>query len=87
MLGVYNLNMQKYCIGAVLYMFWCGNETMLLKEKEKSRIRALQIDNLKAFISVRRINRMSNQWVRELCRVMKGVDERTNETSLVVQSY
>ena len=44
------------------------SETMLWKEKEISRIRAVQMDNLRG-----------NTQIRELCGVTKGLDERIDE--------
>ena len=44
-------------------------------EKERSRIRAARIDNLRGLLSIRRTDRVPNVWVKELCRVMKGLDE------------
>ena len=55
-----------------------GSETMLWKEK-KSRIRAEQMDNLRGFFGIRRMDRILNAWIRELCRMTKGVDERIDE--------
>ena len=54
------------------------SETMLWK-KERSRIRAVQIDNLKVLLSIRRMDGVTNAWIEELCRVMKGVGERIDE--------
>ena len=49
-----------------------GNKTMLWKEKEKSRIRALQMDNvLTGLLGIRRMDRVPNTWIRRLCRVKK----------------
>ena len=45
-----------------------GSETMLWKENEISRIRAVQMNNLRGWI--------------ELCRVKKGLEERTDEGML-----
>ena len=59
-----------------------GNETMLWKEKERSRIRAVQMDNLRDLLGIWRIVRVPNAWIRELYRVMKGVDERIDENVL-----
>ena len=33
-----------------------GNETLLWKEKERSRIKAVQMDNLRGFLGIRRMN-------------------------------
>ena len=35
-----------------------GSETMLWKEKEKSRIRAVQMDNLKRLLGIRRMENL-----------------------------
>ena len=37
------------------------------------------MDNLRGLLGIRRIDRISNAWIRELCRMMKGVDERIDE--------
>ena len=46
-----------------------GSETMLWKER--SRVRGL--------LGIRRMDRILNAWIRELCGVRKGLDERINE--------
>ena len=56
-----------------------GSETMLWKEEERSRIRAVQMDNLRVLLGIRMMEGVPNVQIRELCRVMKGVDERINE--------
>ena len=55
---------------------------MLLKEKERFRIRAVHMDKLRELLSIRRMDRVPNAWIRELCRVTKGVDERIDEVVL-----
>ena len=55
---------------------------MLSKEKERSRICAVQMDNLRGLLGIRRKDRASNARTRNLCRVTKGVDERINEGDL-----
>ena len=52
---------------------------MLWKEKERSRIRAVHIDNLKGFLGIRRMYRVPNARIRDLFGVTKGVDERIDE--------
>ena len=42
-----------------------SSETMIWKEKEKSRIRAIQMDNLRGLQGVRRIDKVPNAWIRE----------------------
>ena len=46
-----------------------GSETMLWKEKEKSRVRAVQMDTLRGLLGLRRMDRVPNAWIRELCEV------------------
>ena len=56
-----------------------GNETMLWKEKQRSRITAVQMDSLRGLLGIRRIDRVPNIRIRELCGVTKGVDEKIDE--------
>ena len=39
---------------------------MIWGEKEKSRIRVLQMDNLRGLLSIRRMDRVPNAQIREL---------------------
>ena len=54
-----------------------GSETILWKERP--RIRAIQMDNLRGLLGIMRMDRVPNAWIRELCGVTKGVDERIDE--------
>ena len=56
-----------------------GSESMLGKEKERSRIRAVQMDNLRRFLGIRGMDRVLNAQIRELCGGMKGVGKRIDE--------
>ena len=47
--------------------------------KDKSRIRAVQMDNLRRLLGIRRMDRVPNAQIRELCRVTKGVNEMIDE--------
>ena len=49
---------------------------MLCKEKERSRIRAVQMKNLRVLLGIRRMDGVLKAWIRELCGVMKGQDEK-----------
>ena len=40
------------------------------------------MDNLRGLLGVRRMDRVLNVRIRELCGVAKGVDERTDESVL-----
>ena len=53
-----------------------GSETMIWREKERSRIRNVQIDKLISLLGTRRMDKVPNVRIRELCGVTKGVDER-----------
>ena len=64
----------KHC----LYLFLCTIETMLRKE-EISRIRAVQMVNLRGLLGIRKMDRVPNEWIRELCGVTKGVDKRIDK--------
>ena len=44
-----------------------------------SRIRAVQMDSLRGLLDIRRMDRVPNTRIRELCGVMKGLDERIDE--------
>ena len=57
-------------------VFMYGSETMLWKEEERSRVRAVQMDNLRGLLGVRRMDRIPNARIRELCEVRKSLDER-----------
>ena len=50
-----------------------------MKEKERSRIRAVQMDNLRGLLGIRKMDRVPNSRIREFCGVKKGIDERIDE--------
>ena len=56
-----------------------GSETMICREKERSRIRAVQMDNLTGMLVIRRLDKVRSVRIRQLCGVMKGVDEKIDE--------
>ena len=45
-------------------------------------MRAVQMDNLRGEISIRRMSRVPNSRIRELSGVKKGLDERIDEAVL-----
>ena len=59
-----------------------GRETMIRKERERSRIRAVQMDNLRGLLGIIRMDKVPNVRIRELCGVTKGVNEMIDETVL-----
>ena len=52
------------------------SETMTWREKERSRIRSVQMDNLKGLLVIRRMDKVPNARIRQLCGLTKGVDEK-----------
>ena len=68
---------KKMLVPVLMY----GSETMLWKEKI-SRVRAVLMDNLMGFLGVRRLDKIPNERVRELCGVRKGLDGRIDEDVL-----
>ena len=64
-----------------------GSKTILWKERERSRIKAVQMDNLRGLLGIRRMDRVPNAQIRELCGVKKGLDERIDEGILQWSSH
>ena len=60
---------------------------MLWKEKERSRIRAVQKDYLRGLLGIRSMDRVSNAWIRDFCGIMKGMDEKIDEGVLQCFGY
>ena len=52
---------------------------MIWRENVRSRIRAVQMDILRDILSIKRMDKVPNTQIRQLCRVTKGVDERIGE--------
>ena len=64
-----------------------GIEAMLLKEKERFRVRAVQMDRWMWLLGIRRMDRVPNACTRELFGVKNGLDERINEGVLQCFSH
>ena len=60
-------------------VFMYGSETMIWKEKERSRIRTVHMDNLRGLLTIMKVDKVTNARIRELFGVTKGVDERIDE--------
>ena len=56
--------LESNCILLVL-VFMYGSETVLWKEKEISRVRAVEMDNLRGLLGIRRIYRVSNAQINK----------------------
>ena len=48
-----------------------GSETMIYREKERSRIKDVQMDSFRGLLGVRRLDRIPNVQMREICVVTK----------------
>ena len=59
-----------------------GSESMVWSDEYRSKMQAVQKDNLRGVLGVRRIDKMMNEFIRELCGVEKGVKERIGESIL-----
>src|SRR5678816_3389348 len=59
-----------------------SSETMVWNKKYRSKVQCVQMDNLGGVLGVRRIDKMRNERIRELCGVKKWVNERINESML-----
>ena len=42
-------------------------------------MKSAQMDNLRGLLGIRRMDRVPNARIRELCRMKKGLDERIDE--------
>ena len=56
-----------------------GSETMIWREKERSRVRAVLMNNLRGLLGIRRMDKVPNARIKELSGVAKCVDERIDE--------
>ena len=52
-----------------------SSETMIWREKEWSRIRAVQMDDIRGLLGIRRMDKVPNARKRQLCGVTKGMNE------------
>ena len=59
-----------------------SSEAVIWKEEERYRIRAVQMDKIRSFLGIRRMDRVPNARIRELCGMAKGVNEKIEEDVL-----
>ena len=57
--------LQFECFRVLPILMYCS-ETMIRKEKERSRIRAVQMGNLKGLVGIRIMDKVPNAWIKEL---------------------
>ena len=46
--------------------------TMIWREKEESKIRAVHLDKVRVLLSIRRVDKVPNEWIREMYGVRRG---------------
>ena len=56
-----------------------SSERMMWREKERSRINSVHIYKLRGLLGIRRMDKVENTRIRQLCAVTKGVDEKIDE--------
>ena len=76
-------NLQLVCArgfqeSLLVAVFMYCPETLIWKE-QRSRIWALQMEKIRGLLGIKRMDIFPNSWIRELCGVPKGVDERITE--------
>ena len=59
-----------------------GSESMVWDKSYRSKVQAVQMDNLRSVLGVRRIDKIRNEFIRSTCGVQKGINERINESML-----
>ena len=62
------------CEGLLIPVLMYRSEMMVWKVKEKSRIKSVQMDNLRYLLGIGGIDRIPIVQARGLCGVMKNVD-------------
>ena len=55
---------------------------MIWRYQERSRIRVVQMDNLRGMLGIWRMDKVLNARIRQICGVMKGVNEKIDESVL-----
>ena len=56
-----------------------GSKKMIWREKERFRIRALQMDDLRGLLGIRRVDKIPNARISQLCGLTKGVNVKIDE--------
>ena len=59
-----------------------GSETMVWKERDRRRVGAVQMDNLRGMLGIRRIDKVRNECIREVYGIEKGLNEVITENIL-----
>ena len=78
MLGTCSLSVVVLYETLLVPVLMYGSETLIWKEG-RYKIMVVQMYNLRGLLGIRRMDRVPNARIRELCGVTKGVDERIDE--------
>ena len=70
-MGLHHECAMVLCETLLIPVLMYGSEKLIWKKKEWSRIRAVCMDNLRSVLGIRRIDTVSNAWIRELFGLMK----------------
>ena len=65
---------ETFLVSVLMY----GEDNVMERDRERSRVRAVQMDNLRGLLGIRRMY----AWIWELCGVKKGLDEKIDEAVL-----
>ena len=63
----------------LVFVLTYGSETMIWREKERSRIWAVRVDNLRGLLGIRRMDKVLNARIKHFCGVTKVMDEKIDE--------
>ena len=73
--------------GLLMPVLLYGSETMIWREKERSRSKAVQMDNPRGLLGIRRMDKAPNSQTTKLYGVKKGVNQRIDEGILPFLSH
>ena len=59
-----------------------GTETMIWREKKRSRIRAVKMNNVRGQLGIRRMDKVPNARIRQFCGMTKDVNKKIDESVL-----
>ena len=76
MLGVCSLSVLESCIKLFVPVLMYSSESMIWREKKRSRIWAVQVDNLIGLLGIRRMDKVPNARIRQLFGVKKVLEEK-----------
>ena len=74
MLGICSFSVLESCMKRCLCLFLC----MAVRQRYGRKKGDLEL-GLRGLLGIRRMDRVLNAWIRELCKVKKGLDERIDE--------